>query len=89
MPARITEFPPAGWQVVRRAEGHYLQRQREDGSWIDVAGPYKQRGTALNRYRILESRRILALRKANPRDARLPEHRFADPSNQSPPSNAD
>jgi len=74
MPARIAQYPPDGWQVVRREEGHFLQQRREDGSWFDVAGPYKQRGAALNRYRILEERQIRAWRKANPNDPRLPEH---------------
>jgi hypothetical protein len=74
MPTRITRYPPAGWQVVRREAGHFLQRQREDGTWDDVSGPYRQRGTALAHYRRLYEREIRAMRKANRDDPRLPEH---------------
>jgi hypothetical protein len=74
MPTRITQFPPDGWQIVHRADGHWLQQRRDDDSWSDVAGPYRQRGTATAHYRRLYEREIRAMRKANRDDPRLPEH---------------
>ena len=74
MPARLTQYPPDGWQVVRRENGHWLQQRREDGSWIDVRGPFRQRGSATAYYRRITERHIRQLRKADPRNPTLPEN---------------
>lgn len=41
---------PDGWQVARRSEGYYLQRRDDQGKWVDVAGPFKQYGSAYKRW---------------------------------------
>lgn len=74
MPTRLAQFPPDGWQVVRREDGHWLQQRQADGSWIDVRGPFKQRGAANDYYRRLDGRYIRQLRKADPHNPELPEN---------------
>ena len=37
---------PDGWQIVRRAEGYFLQRRTGPRTWEDIAGPYTQRWSA-------------------------------------------
>lgn len=39
-----------GWQAAERGGVWYLQKQRSDGAWQDVSGPFRQRGSAVKRY---------------------------------------
>ena len=51
-PAGMTR---AGWQIVKRADGWWLQQlQPSSGAWTDYSGPYRQRGSALAKYRRME-----------------------------------
>lgn len=48
----------AGWDIIRESEGWYLRRMTAGGDWEQVSGPYKQRGSALSKYRRMEYARL-------------------------------
>lgn len=54
----MSKYPAAmtrdDWQIPKRNDGWWLQHRQPDGSWRDFSGPYKQRGSALARYRRME-----------------------------------
>jgi hypothetical protein len=51
MPAREPILLPDGWQIVRRADGWYLQRRLPGTDfWLDVHGPVRQRYQAVRAY---------------------------------------
>jgi hypothetical protein len=61
LPRQPRRALPSDWQISPRtladgSTGHYLQRRRADWAWEDVAGPYKQRGTAYETWRRIAER---------------------------------
>ena len=45
---------PAGYAVVHRDDGYWLQRQTAPATWQDVAGPYTQRWYAASRAALMQ-----------------------------------
>jgi hypothetical protein len=64
MPRYSKSQPGDGWQIAEREDGIFLQRRRADGTWEDVSGPYRQRGSAMDRYRREWHRAVMANRVA-------------------------
>jgi len=50
MPARKPMILPEPWQIVERQDGWWLQKCQPSGDWKDIAGPYTQRWTAVQRW---------------------------------------
>jgi hypothetical protein len=50
MPKYPPTVLPLPWQVVERPDGWWLQTRHLSGTWSDVAGPYTQRWTAVQRW---------------------------------------
>lgn len=68
-----------GWRVEERhPDEHYLQLREPSGDWRDVAGPYRTRGAAFQRYDRIRAREVIVLRKADPTNLQLPEHQWQD-----------
>ena len=68
-----------GWQIVRRDDGYWLQVQIGASTWQDYSGPYRQRGSALERYRRME---LYALMDARHDPHHV--HRFPAPGTAAP-----
>lgn len=71
MPRYHVRWPPEGYQIAQRtvevdgeeALRYFLQRLTGDG-WQDIGGPYKQRGSAMERLRREHEREVRAHRMA-------------------------